>query len=146
MTPSSHFRSSQAGYSLIELTIATGVLAAGIAAAASLTLTSARIEEMNHRKARVVALTEASARLWQLGLTPSQVAQLLPGDPALASIDFDADTAVPNDQGSAVTDPTADLGTFEQITVEASVLMRESSGPSSGDAETQLLRPVVVIR
>ncbi len=146
MIASSHSRSSRAAYSLIELTIATSVLATGIAAAASLTLTSARIEEMNHRKARVVALTEASARLWQLGLSPSQAAQLLPGDPALASIDFNGDTAVPNDQGSAVSDPSADLGTFEQMTVEASVLMRESSGPTAGDAETQPLRPIVVIR
>ncbi len=86
---------SKAGYSLVELTLATGVLAAGVAAAASLTMTSSRIEEMNHRKARVLALTEAAARLWQLGLSPSQAAQVLPGDPAVASISFNAEGGDP---------------------------------------------------
>ena len=76
----------QAGYSLVELTLATSILAVGVAAAASLTITSTRIEEMNHRKSRVLALTEGAARLWQLGLNPDQIAALLPGDPALASL------------------------------------------------------------
>jgi type II secretory pathway pseudopilin PulG len=142
---------SSAGYSLVELTLATGVLAAGVAAAASLTMTSTRIEEMNHRKARVLATTEAAARLWQLGLSPGQAAQLLPGDPAVASISFNTDagdpaTWTPTDQGTPVSDPSADLGTFDTVTIRASVLMRESSSPTAGDGQTQALRELRVVR
>jgi hypothetical protein len=142
---------AESAYSLVELTLATGVLAAGVAAAASLTMTSARIEEMNHRKARVLALTEGAARLWQLGLSPGQLAQLLPGDPALASISFngsggDPATWTPNDQGTAVSDPAADLGTFETVTIRASVLTRESSGPTAGDGVSQAFNPIRVVR
>jgi len=145
MTPHPHRQSRSHAYSLVELTIATSILAAGVAAAASLTMTSTRIEDMNHRKARVVALTEAAARLWQLGLTPTEAATILPGDPALNTINFDGGTTAPNNQGTAV-DPATDLGTFEEVTIEASVLMRESSTSTSGDAVTHPLQTIRVIR
>ncbi|MFN0125935.1 MAG: hypothetical protein ACKV19_04520 [Verrucomicrobiales bacterium] len=143
-----HFslRRHLAGYSLIELTLATSVLAAGVAAAASLTLSSAHLEEMNHRKSRIVALNEASARLWQLGLSPTQVATIVPGDPALANITFNAGSTVPTDQGNPVADPSTDLGSFEQMTIETAVLMRESSSPTAGDGQSQALQPLVLIR
>lgn len=139
-------RPRQAAYSLVELTLATGILAAGVAAAASLTMTSSRIEEMNHRKARVLALTEGAARLWQLGLTPSQVASLLPGDPAFTMVQPIAEsTATPNNQGAAV-DPATDLGTFELMTIEAGVIMTEASSPTAGDGVVHELRPLRVVR
>jgi Tfp pilus assembly protein FimT len=143
--PATH-RSRRSGYSLVELTIATGILAAGIAAAASLTLTSARIEEMNHRKARVLVLSEGAARLWQLGLSPTQAATLLPGDPALANITFDTGTIAASDQGTAVADPSTDLGTFNRLNIATSVLMRESSSPTAGDEQTQPLQVLTVVR
>lgn len=144
-------RRRTAAYSLLELSLAAGVLAAGVAAAASLTMTSARIEETNHRKARVLATTEAAARLWQLGLSPSQAATILPGDPALASISFngdagDATTWIPNDQGTPVSDPSSDLGTFDTVTIRASILTREASSPTAGDGQTQALNPIRVVR
>jgi hypothetical protein len=144
-------RHAQAAYSLVELTLATGILAAGVSAAASLTMTSTRIEEMNHRKARVLALTEGAARLWQLGLSPSQAAYLLPGDPSLSSLSFNSqsgDPAVwtPNDQGATISDPSADLGTFETVTIRASVTAREASSPTAGDGQSLPLRPLRVVR
>lgn len=146
MTTQFSSRRQPAGYSLVELTVATAVLAAGVAAAASLTLSSAHIEEMNHRKSRIVALNEAAARLWQLGLSPNQIAALLPGDPALSTINFNAGSTVPTDQGNPVADPAADLGSFEQMTIETAVLMRESSSPTAGDGQSQALQPLVLIR
>jgi type II secretory pathway pseudopilin PulG len=144
-------RRRSAGYSLVEVTLATAVLAAGVAAAASLTMTSARIEEMNHRKARVLALTEAAARLWQLGLSPSQAVQLIPGDPAVASISFNADPSdpgswVPSNQGAAVADPANDLGSFETVTIRASVTLRDRSGPTAGDGLSLPYQPLRVVR
>ena len=144
-------RPHRAAYSLVELTLATGILAAGVAAAASLTMTSSRIEEMNHRKARVLALTEGAARLWQLGLSPSQAAFLIPGDPALGSLSFNGQSSdpgvwTPNDQGAAISDPSADLGTFETVTLRASVTMREASSPTAGDGAAHELRPLRVVR
>lgn len=138
-------------YSLLELSLAAGVLAAGVAAAASLTMTSARIEETNHRKARVLATTEAAARLWQLGLSPSQAAYILPGDPSLASISFNGDAGdatawVPNDQGTPVSDPPSDLGTFDTVTIRAAIITREASSSTAGDGQTQPLNPIRVVR
>jgi|GEM_PF-2448827 len=144
-------RRHQDAYSLIEVTLATGVLAAGVAAAASLTMTSSSIEEMNHRKARVLALTEGAARLWQLGLSPSQAVQLIPGDPALAAISFngeatDSASSTPTNQGTSVSDPAADLGTFETVTVRAVVTLRDRSDPTASDGQTQPLRELRVVR
>jgi hypothetical protein len=136
------------GYSLIEMALATGILAAGVAAAASLTMSSVRLEEISHRNARVLSLTEGAARLWQLGLSPSQIGTLLPGDPALVSIGFNADagdpaTLVPSDQGSAIADPSSDLGTFQAMTIRATVSTLDGSG---APAASQALDPLTVVR
>lgn len=151
MTSHAIRRPARAAYSIVELTLATGILAAGVAAAASLTITSTRIEETNHRKTRVLALAEGAARLWQLGLSPSQAAYLLPGDPSLGSLSFNGepgDPAVwtPSDEGTPVTDPSADLGTFETVTIRASVISRQASSPTAGDGQSLPLRPLRVVR
>ena len=133
----------QAGYSLVELTLATSILAVGVAAAASLTITSTRIEEMNHRKSRVLALTEGAARLWQLGLNPDQSAALLLGDPALASLTFGAPTPITATRQGL---PDASPGTFETITLRSSVLRQDHSGPPPSDAPVHPLRELRPIR
>ncbi len=145
--PVSHRRTTR-GYTLVELAVATSVLAAGISAAASITMTSVRMEEVNARKARCLALTEGVARLWQLGLSPTQAAQLIPGDPSLYNISFNGETSdpatlVPTDAGTAVADPPSDLGTFDAVTIRTTVTLRD--GDSSATAR-QTLPPVVVIR
>jgi hypothetical protein len=141
-------RRSDRGYSLIELALATGILAAGVAAAASLTMSSVRIEEISHRNARVLALTEGAARMWQLGMSPSQIGSLLPGDPALVSISFngvagDPTSMVPTDQGSVIADPSTDLGTFQAMTIRATVSTLDGS---SGPEASRELNPLTVVR
>jgi len=137
----------QAAYSLVELTLASGILAAGVAAAASLTLTSARLEEITHRKARVLALTEGAARLWQLGLNESEIKALVPGDPALASLDFSpapATTATGTlNPGESTPRPLHELGAFEAATLNASLHADQTPSP---DSPTQPLRPLLLFR
>jgi hypothetical protein len=111
-------------------------------------MSSVRLEEISHRNARVLSLTEGAARLWQLGLSPSQIGTLLPGDPALVSIGFNADagdpaTLVPSDQGSAIADPSSDLGTFQAMTIRATVSTLDGSG---APAASQALDPLTVVR
>jgi hypothetical protein len=139
------------GYSLVEMTVAMGIIMAGIAAAAALTLTTAQMEDISYKKGRALAIEEGAARLWQLGLTPTTIRTLLLGDPALVSVTINGDagdpaTVVPSARGSAVTDPAADLGVFEQGTVRATVRTRVAAG-SGGPAEvTEALDPVIVVR
>jgi len=146
-TASYSHRRREKGYSLLELAIATGVLAAGISAAASLTMTSVRMEEMSHRKARVLSMTEAAARLWQLGVSTALIAEIIPGDPALSLMSFNAQSGdpvavAPTDKGTPIADPAADLGNFQSATIRASVLMRDGDTASAA----QDLPPLTVIR
>lgn len=129
----------QQGYSLIELTVATGILCLGVAAAASLSMTSTKLDEMNQQKARGVATHEAAARLWQLGLDGSAINELLLGDPCLAgSASFTTGTGNPNTTGASQVDFT-ELGTFARATVGLSVTFDE------GDS-VQALTPIKAVR
>lgn len=76
------------GYSLIELLLASGLLAAGLAAMASMTISSVKMEEMNLSKARAISLAEASATLWQLGMNEDNIKYLLLGDPVIEGCEF----------------------------------------------------------
>jgi hypothetical protein len=132
------------------LTIAAGIVFAGVAAAAALAMNTAQIEDINYRKGRVIALSEGAARLWQLGLSPSQARSLLLGDPALDSLTFngvagDPTTLVPSDRGTPVTDPASDLGQFETTTLRAVVRTREDAG-TNAPAVTEALTPMILVR
>lgn len=76
------------GYSLIELLIAAGVLATGLAAIASLTINSSHIEARSQQKARAIALAEAAATLWQLGQDNTNICVQLLGDPVITACEF----------------------------------------------------------
>ena len=76
-------RNSRSGYSLIELMIATGILATGAAAAAALSLVSISQEETSHRLSRAVNVYEGAIRLYQLGLSPSEIEAIIPPEPAV---------------------------------------------------------------
>lgn len=66
------------GYSLIEVLIAAGILLTGIAAAAMMAHTMFLQEEANGRVTRGLNLQEQAATLWQLGLSPSTITNILP--------------------------------------------------------------------
>lgn len=129
----------QEGYSLIELTVATGILCLGVAAAASLSMTSAKLDEMNEQKARAVAIHEAAARLWQLGLDGSTINELLLGDSCLSGgASFTTGIVLPNSTGATYTQVT-ELGEFKGATVGLFVTL------DAGES-TQSLNPIKAIR
>jgi len=66
------------GYSLIEVLIAAGILLTGIAAAAMMANTMFQQQEANGRITRAINLQEQAARLWQLGLEPDVITNILP--------------------------------------------------------------------
>ena len=63
--------------------MAISVLLVGVAAAAQLSLTMRKQEEANANIARALNLLESSHRLFQLGLSTSEVTALLPYDPSV---------------------------------------------------------------
>jgi type II secretory pathway pseudopilin PulG len=58
---------------LVEVLVAAGILAAGIAAACVMSLTMATQEEMLHRMGRNFNLQENAARLYQIGLNSGDI-------------------------------------------------------------------------
>ena len=75
-----------AGYSLVEVLAACGIIALGVGAALALSLATVSQEETGHRIARAVAIGENAARLYGLGLSPDEIVRILPPDPVLSSI------------------------------------------------------------
>lgn len=145
----SHRRSP--AYTLVELTVAMGIILAGVAAAAALTMNTNQLEDINYRKGRALSVAEGAARLWQLGLSPADCRTLLLGDPGVADLTFNAQagdpaTVAPHNAGAPVSDPAADLGSFEQMTIRVTVRTREAAPGNNPPAVTQQLPPLVVIR
>ena len=69
---------AHAGYSLVEVLAACGIIALGVGAALSLSLATVSQEETGHRIARAVAIGENAARLYGLGLSPDEIVRILP--------------------------------------------------------------------
>ena len=80
------------GYTLVEVLVAAALLAVAVAAAASLALSMVSQEESNTRIARAFNQQEQAARLYQLGLDPTTVTNLLPPEPNVVSISFTTST------------------------------------------------------
>lgn len=57
-----------AGYTLIEVVVAIGILALAIGAASQLSLSQNLTEDVNQRESMAVNYGENAARLWQLGI------------------------------------------------------------------------------
>lgn len=65
-------------YSLVEVLVASGILVIGITGAAMLAHTLLLQEESNGFALRAINAQEQAARLWQLGLSPSTITNILP--------------------------------------------------------------------
>jgi hypothetical protein len=72
------YRLRAAAYSLVEVLVAGGILAIGIAGAGVLAHTLLLQEESNGFALRAINAQEQAARLWQLGLSPSTITNILP--------------------------------------------------------------------
>jgi len=83
------------GYTLVEALIAASLLIIAIAAAVTLTLTMTAQEEANQEFSRAINYHEQAARLFQLGLSPTTIAQILPEEPVVDSLTFNvSDTTI----------------------------------------------------
>ena len=116
----------QSGYTLIEIMAAMTIMFIGVAAAAVLSLTMASQEEINHRVSRALHLQEGAARLFQLGLSPTEIDAILPNDPAIRNSTSTAPYTKISFAVSSIS-PTG-FGTFE----EAVCTMNFGAAPNSG--------------
>ncbi len=80
--------SRRAAYTIVEALVAAGILVMGIGAAAALAITMVAQEEANARVARALNLQEQAGRLYHLGLTPAEIAAILPPEPNVSSLTF----------------------------------------------------------
>ena len=78
MKPLSAFIRRRAGYTLIEVVASAAFLAVGLAGAVSLSSSMMAQEELSWRVSVARNYQENIARLWQLGLTPGEVMNLVP--------------------------------------------------------------------
>ncbi len=125
------FGSRCGGYTLIEVCLASALICVGVGAAASLSMNLDKIEQINQRQARVLALAEGGARLWQLGLDTTTVNALLLSDPAAAntqtSVTF---VTVGNVNVANRKSASTNLGVFERANIKASCKSRDGDGGS----------------
>ncbi len=68
-----HSLPPRAGYTLVEVLAASGLVAAAIAASSALSMNMARQEELTRSQASAIRYAEAVARIWQLGANPAAV-------------------------------------------------------------------------
>jgi hypothetical protein len=92
-------------YTLVELTVAASIIGAGLLSIAALTNLSEEVDNVHQPKRRVIAIMEARAKLWQLGLPIGGVNSFVFADPALP----DPGQPVANSRFVSNTPPAANL-------------------------------------
>lgn len=80
------------GYTLVEALVAGVVLMIGVSAASSLTLALITQDEMNERTALAINFQECAARLYQEGLSPAQIQNLIPEVAVVSDLSFTTGT------------------------------------------------------
>lgn len=76
----------EGGYTLIEVLVAAFIVAAGVAAAAILSMTMISQQEASARIIRAINYQEQAVRLYQLGLDAPTITNILPTESAIVSI------------------------------------------------------------
>lgn len=82
-------RLRRTGYTLVEVIVSAGIVAAGMAGAVSLSSSVMVQQEMSWRVAVARNYQENIVRLWQLGLSPGEVMSIIPspsGNPKLSEV------------------------------------------------------------
>ncbi|MDF1825651.1 MAG: prepilin-type N-terminal cleavage/methylation domain-containing protein [Verrucomicrobiales bacterium] len=74
------------GYTLIEALVGASVLAIGIGAAASMSLTLVTQEEINERSLRAFNYLDNATQLMRAGVDPSEIPAILPSEPLVTSL------------------------------------------------------------
>src|SRR5687767_13146350 len=113
----------RAGYTLVEVLAASGLVAAAIGAASSLSMSMVRQEELTRGQAAAIRYAEAIARLWQLGVSPSGFllaqTQGSPGSTGTNPMTFTISTVTTASLGD---DGGIPQGSVEQATVTVTYL------------------------
>jgi prepilin-type N-terminal cleavage/methylation domain-containing protein len=138
---------ARSGYTLIEVLVASGLVAAAIGAAARLSIAMTQQEEMARTQASAIRYAEAVARLWQLGVNPSSVMLAQTQDAVLA------EGAAPTAMTYNISTPTAtSMGTdggIAQGTVESAtvtVTYRPYGSTANTTLTLDVLRPAAAHR
>lgn len=126
------------GYSLVEVLVAAGLLALGIAAAAMLGMTMISQQEANARVVRALNYQEQASRLYQLGLDPSVITNILPLESGVVSLDFATNSVV------AATTNGTEVGTVNMAT--CTLVYDGGSMLISGGSAAEQTNETVVVR
>lgn len=126
-------RMDQCGYTLIEVMIASALLAVGIAAAAILALTMTSQQEASARVARALNYQEQAGRLYQMGVSYGTITNILPGEAGVSTMTFDEADLV-----------LASVGTVRAMT--STLVYRAGSLVSSAGSNSLETNVVIVIR
>ncbi|MDF1853638.1 MAG: type II secretion system protein [Verrucomicrobiales bacterium] len=131
----------QRAYTLVEALVASSILLIGIAAAGSMSLTLLTQEEINERSIVAANYLDNAARLYQIGVDPADIPNLLPEEPLVDSLTFSSrDLTV------------SGLGTVPSTTLTLSYHPSPAKGKSvagnwtGGDADATRQISVEVIR
>lgn len=119
----------KAGYTLMEVVAASAVLAVGMTGAVSLSSSIMAQEELTWRVAVARNYQENVVRLWQLGLTPAEVLNLVPSITGTGMLP-DIVASITLTPG-----PTADvatLGTMESATCTVTLNSAGYTGAGAG--------------
>jgi type II secretory pathway component PulJ len=76
------------GYTLIEALVASSILMIGIAAASSMSLSFITQEEISERAAKAYNHLDNAVALYETGLSPAEIAELLPHADPVTSVTF----------------------------------------------------------
>lgn len=115
-------------YTLIEVLIAAAILLLVVAAAASLSGGLTTQELLAQRTTIALNHQEQAARLWQLGLSPTAITNILPPSPSIQSVTF------------AVTEPViSGIGTMQRA--ECGISFQVDGVPDGRTNNLILLRP-----
>lgn len=121
---------SRAGYSLVEVLIAAGLVALGIGAAALLAMTMVSQQDASARVVRALNYQEQAARLYQLGLPVGSITNILPRESGV-TVTFLSTNSVTN----------ATIGTYHLATCRMVVTTTNFSSTASQTNEVYLVRP-----
>ncbi|MGI9240568.1 MAG: prepilin-type N-terminal cleavage/methylation domain-containing protein [Verrucomicrobiales bacterium] len=154
---------ARAGYTLVEVAVASTVLLIAVGAACTLSLTMITQEEMHVRVSRAVNLMENATRLYQLGIdtelptgsTDATVFSLLPPDPMVSSFTATAQSrpamtgiGAPEQVSFSLTFyPTADPSVWQPATTGFSGTWGGRPDTTiTGNSDTRTIGPLKVIR
>lgn len=145
-------RVATAGYTLLEVAVASSILMIGVGAACILSLTMVKQGEAHLRVSRAVNIMENAAHLYHLGIDPAEIVNLLPPDPMIKTFSYAAPTTAQTVDMPQIGTPQAVMFTLEFYTASASNTWSAGTWggrPDTSDAsqeDTRTIGPLKVYR